>query len=82
MECNCPAYAQYWEPCKQIAAVMLKIHDQEQSGFTTDASTISAFFADHRRKQEEATKRRQAEYEKQQEEHTESAQKMSCRSSD
>ncbi|MCM3737485.1 SNF2 helicase associated domain-containing protein [Bacillus cytotoxicus] len=32
-ECNCPAYNQYWEPCKHIAAVMLEIQDSIKGEF-------------------------------------------------
>ncbi|HJV15994.1 MAG TPA: DEAD/DEAH box helicase [Bacillales bacterium] len=68
-ECNCPAYGQYWEPCKHIAAVMLKIHDQEQNVFSTsDTSGRSNFLTEARRKQVEEVRRRQSEYEKLQEE--------------
>jgi SNF2 family DNA or RNA helicase/uncharacterized Zn finger protein len=59
--CNCPAYDQYWQPCKHIAAVMLKISDQ-------DLDDESAFLAESRYKQEEDTRRRQFELKKTQEE--------------
>jgi SNF2 family DNA or RNA helicase len=53
-ECNCPAYDQYWQPCKHIAAVMLSI-------FSTSENPS---LAENRHKQEEEARRRQIEFEK------------------
>lgn len=27
--CDCPAFDEYWGPCKHIAAVLLKIHESK-----------------------------------------------------
>ena len=62
-ECDCPAYESYWEPCKHIAAVMLKIQAQD-----LDYSTNNIFLTDYKSEKQAAEKRRQVEYEKLQEE--------------
>ena len=62
-KCDCPAYESYWEPCKHIAAVMLKIQAQN-----IDYSTNNTFLTDYKNKKQEAEKRRQTEYKKLQEE--------------
>jgi uncharacterized Zn finger protein len=68
-DCTCPAYEKFGEPCKHIAALMLKVNEQKQNIFSSDSTSgRSAFLAEARRKQEEDVKRRQFEYEKQQEE--------------
>lgn len=62
-ECNCPAYNQYWEPCKHIAAVMLKIQDSiKRNSVTGSYQNDNLSFLDRKRKQEED---RQAAYVKQ-----------------
>lgn len=68
-KCNCPAYAQYWEPCKHIAAVMLKIHDmiERESSSSSSYNDNQSFFA-RKRKQEEEFQKRQLELERQREE--------------
>jgi superfamily II DNA or RNA helicase/uncharacterized Zn finger protein len=69
-ECNCPAYDQYWKPCKHIAAVMLKIHESAHG--TSMISSSSQFhnqiIFDRKRKQLEDFQRREHELEIQREE--------------
>ena len=62
-ECNCPAYKQYREPCKHIAAVMLKIQESiKGNSITSSYQNDHLSFLDRKRKQEED---RQAAYVKQ-----------------
>ncbi|WP_042461298.1 DEAD/DEAH box helicase [Neobacillus dielmonensis] len=64
-ECNCPAYHQYGEPCKHIAAVLLKINDNPEEN-STNNHTLS--YAERNQRQEAAVQRRLLEIERQREE--------------
>ncbi|WP_227937562.1 DEAD/DEAH box helicase [Alkalihalobacillus deserti] len=59
-ECNCPAFNQYSEPCKHIAAVLLKIYNSDP-GFSLSNQKLS----DMKRKKQEELKKRQQEEERQ-----------------
>ena len=70
-ECNCPAFDKYNEPCKHIAAVLLKIHQQEHSSFFhKNSPNPNEQRAKFRQEQEERQKQRQLEYERQRERQT------------
>lgn len=58
-ECNCPAFRQYDEPCKHIAAVLLKINEGENSKKIPQNRTGSL------RKQEESLGQRKQDWERQ-----------------
>lgn len=66
-ECNCPAYDKYWEPCKHIAAVMLKIHESTQgrSIISSSSQTFNQSLLDRKQKQQEDLQLRQQELERQ-----------------
>src|SRR4051812_26782635 len=40
-ECNCPAFDQYFDPCKHVAAVLLKILQSESQTSTEPISSVS-----------------------------------------
>ncbi len=69
-ECTCPAYNQYYEPCKHIAAVMLKIHDSSQGGsiITKSSQVHNQSLLDRKRKQQEEWQRHNQELERQMQE--------------
>ncbi|MGG5252522.1 SNF2 helicase associated domain-containing protein [Neobacillus sp. SM06] len=69
-DCNCPAFDQYWHPCKHITAVLLEILDSESSN-SEDSETYSMYVRQQERDQErqrELMKERQRELIKQQQE--------------
>lgn len=71
VECNCPAFDQYWEPCKHVAAVLLKIYEgQGSSASRPRAGKINAHSLyeqnwkeqqEIRQKQQDELKRREQE---------------------
>ncbi|XJZ27770.1 SNF2 helicase associated domain-containing protein [Bacillota bacterium Lsc_1132] len=69
-ECNCPAFDQYWHPCKHIAAVLLKIRESE-SRYSQDSQTYSLNYQklrEREQEQRELAKERQRELVRQQQE--------------
>lgn len=65
-ECSCPAYDQYFEPCKHIAAVMIKIYeDARTSPVVSSSSQLIAQSLFDRKQQQEELKQRQMEFERQ-----------------
>ncbi|MCT2534694.1 DEAD/DEAH box helicase [Aquibacillus koreensis] len=62
-ECNCPAFNQYWEPCKHIAAVMLEIYSN--SARSSNAAVYNQFMLDRNRIKQENFHMQQQEIEKQ-----------------
>ncbi|WP_332691743.1 DEAD/DEAH box helicase [Halalkalibacter lacteus] len=69
-KCNCPAYDQYWEPCKHIAAVMLKIYESNQGRtiITSSSQIHNQSLLDRKRKHQDNFQLRQQELERQREE--------------
>jgi SNF2 family DNA or RNA helicase/uncharacterized Zn finger protein len=68
-DCNCPAYDKYWEPCKHIAAVMLKIHDNTQGEIVfSNPHQENQSFLDRKRIQEKEFQNQQLELERKREE--------------
>ncbi|WEG11138.1 DEAD/DEAH box helicase [Pullulanibacillus sp. KACC 23026] len=69
-ECDCPAYDQYWGPCKHIAAVLLNIHDLLEKQWTQRPTHAISFAGLQERQlsQHEELERRQKEVKRLQEE--------------